>query len=169
MRLLILALALAQAAAHPCDPEAQVACPFDGGASLGLCLNNPAKHEVKTELSAECAAFVKLHETCAKEFSGGTCGGSAYSEDAVLCLTSWMNPSDLSDECAGALPKKEEKVERELSDKEKSKKAARKRAREKAAKEVRELNEKNAAKGAAPKKKPRKRKSPKKGDFGDDL
>ena len=168
--LVVVALAPWAAEAHPCDQEAMTACPFDGGAALGACLTTPSKHEAETALSAECATFVKLHETCAAEFAGGTCGGSAFTDDALLCLTSWMNPADLSPACAGALPAKEEEEVKELSQAQKNKRAARKRAREKAAEEVRQLNEKNAGKTTTKKKrKPRKKKSAGGGGFGDDL
>ena len=103
----------------------------------------------------------------AAEFAGGTCGGSAYTEDAVLCLTSWMSPGDVSAGCAAALPAKEEAVVQELDEATLLKRAKRKRAREKAAEEVRQLNEKNSGK-APPKKKKRKKKPPT-GNMYEDL
>ena len=147
--LLVVALRALGADGHPCDAEAAAACPFDGGAALGVCLTTPSKHEVETTLSAECEAFVGMHAACAAEFQGGTCGGSAYTEDALLCLTSWMSPADVSAACSAVLPAKKEEVVQELDEATLKKRAARKRAREKAAEEVRQLNEKNS--GAAPK------------------
>ena len=82
--LLVATTLLHVASAHPCDAEAMKACPFDGGKALGVCLNDPSKHEEKVEISAECTAFMQLHETCATEFAGGTCGGSAFTDDARL-------------------------------------------------------------------------------------
>ena len=102
--LLVATTLLHVASAHPCDAEAMKACPFDGGKALGACLNDPSKHEEKVEISAECTAFMTLHETCSAEFAGGTCGGSAFTYDALLCLTSWMNPADVAAACAAALP-----------------------------------------------------------------
>ena len=167
MRLLLAITLLHVARAHPCDNEAMKACPFDGGKALGACLNDPSKHEEKVEISAECTDFMKLHETCAAEFAGGTCGGSAFTDDALLCLTSWMNPADVSEACAAALPAKEEaKAEEEVDEATLLKRARRKHARKKAAEQVRKLNEKND-KGAKPKKKAKKRKSS--GGYGDDL
>merc|ERR1719213_1591130 len=157
---MLVAALLHVASAHPCDAEAMKACPFDGGKALGACLNDPSKHEEKVEISAECTTFMQLHETCAAEFAGGTCGGSAFTDDALLCLTSWMNPADVSEACAAALPAEEEVDEATLL-----KRARRKHARKKAAEQVRKLNEKND-KGAKPKKKTKKRKSS--GGYGDD-
>ena len=107
------------------------------------------------------------HAACAAEFQGGTCGGSAYTEDAVLCLTSWMSPSDVSEGCAAALPAKEEAVVQELDEATLLKRAKRKRAREKAAEEVRQLNEKNS--GEAPPKKKKRKKKPPTGNMYEDL
>mmetsp|Transcript_859 Transcript_859/g.2530 ORF Transcript_859/g.2530 Transcript_859/m.2530 type:complete len:174 (+) Transcript_859:182-703(+) len=167
--LALLALA-ASASGHACDNEAMTACPFDGGAALGKCLQDPAKHEATTELSEECKGFIALHKTCEAEFAGGTCGGSAFTDDAVLCLTSWMNPADLSSECAAALPAKEEKVEAEVDEATLLKRAKRKRAREKAAEEVRKLNEKNSGGSSKKKTATKKKRSKKKSEyFGDDL
>ena len=165
--LALLFAALPGASAHPCDAEAATACPFDGGAALGVCLTTPSKHEVATTLSPECETFVAMHGACAAEFAGGTCGGSAYTEDAVLCLTSWMSPGDVSAGCAAALPAKEEAVVQELDEATLLKRAKRKRAREKAAEEVRQLNEKNSGK-APPKRKKRKKKPPT-GNMYEDL
>ena len=166
---LLVATLLHVASAHPCDAEAMKACPFDGGKALGVCLNDPSKHEEKVEISAECTAFMQLHETCSAEFAGGTCGGSAFTDDALLCLTSWMNPADVSEACAAALPAKEEaKEEEEVDEATLLKRARRKHARKKAAEQVRKLNEKND-KSAKPKKKAKKRKSTSSGGYGDDL
>ena len=166
--LLVATTLLHVASAHPCDAEAMKACPFDGGKALGACLNDPSKHEEKVEISAECADFMKLHETCSAEFAGGTCGGSAFTDDALLCLTSWMNPADVSEACAAALPAKEEaKAEEEVDEATLLKRARRKHARKKAAEQVRKLNEKND-KSAKPKKKTKKRKASS-GGYGDDL
>ena len=166
--ILLAATLLHAASAHPCDAEAMKACPFDGGKALGACLNDPSKHEEKVEVSSECTDFMKLHETCSAEFAGGTCGGSAFTDDALLCLTSWMNPADVSEACAAALPAKEEaKAEEEVDEATLLKRARRKHARKKAAEQVRKLNEKND-KGAKPKKKAKKRKASS-GGYGDDL
>ncbi|KAJ1460813.1 hypothetical protein M885DRAFT_508251 [Pelagophyceae sp. CCMP2097] len=159
MRTMLLVLGgLGAVAAHPCDAEASVACPFDGGASLGICLRNPAKHEAPAEISVECTAFLALHDACKTEFASGTCGGAAYTDDALVCLESWLKPADVTAGCQAALPKKEEKVEVELTADELAKKAKRKRAREKAADEVRNINAKASGK-PAPKKKPTKKAS----------
>jgi hypothetical protein len=166
--LVLLAAALLQSVrAHPCDPEAMKACPFDGGKALGVCLSTPAKHEEKVEISAACKDFMQLHETCTAEFAGGTCGGVAFTEDALLCLTSWMNPKDLSEACTAALPKKEEAKEEEVDEATLLKRAKRKHARNKAAEQVRKLNEKNDKKAGKSSKPKKKRKSS--GGYGDDL
>mmetsp|Transcript_29059 Transcript_29059/g.89930 ORF Transcript_29059/g.89930 Transcript_29059/m.89930 type:complete len:175 (+) Transcript_29059:710-1234(+) len=171
LRLSALLLLAARARAHPCDAEAMTACPFDGGAALGKCLQDPSKHEAATDISAGCQDFIALHTTCSAEFAGGTCGGSAFTDDALLCLTNWMNPADVSADCTAALPAKEEKIEVEVDEATLLKRAKRKRAREKAAEEVRKLNEKNSGKPAKkkPTKKRKKKPSSSGGQFGDDL
>lgn len=124
---------------HPCDAEHQKACPFDGGASLGRCLRDPSKHESPTEISSGCQAFLDLHESCESNLISGTCGGTMYTDDALLCLTQWLKKEDLTEECAAALPAEEKKEERVLDEEALAKRERRKRARAKAAEEVRKL------------------------------
>merc|ERR1719222_1064228 len=94
-------------AVHACDSEQGSACPMEAGAALGACLKDPSKHETKTEVSEGCKAFIALNDACAADIEK-SCAGMAYSDDTMVCLTQWTSASDLSSECAAALPKKEE-------------------------------------------------------------
>ena len=144
LRVTMLLLLIHETWAHPCDAEAMSACPFDGGASLGACLQDPAKHESKTELGAECKEWIALHEVCASNLGSGACGGTSFTDDALLCLQQWTKRTDLTAECAEKVPELVVK-ERVLDDAAQKKRDQRKRAREKAAAEVRKLNEQNEA------------------------
>mmetsp|Transcript_15139 Transcript_15139/g.45870 ORF Transcript_15139/g.45870 Transcript_15139/m.45870 type:complete len:175 (+) Transcript_15139:41-565(+) len=137
--LLLLPLLALQTRAHPCDAEALAACPFEGGAALGACLRDPSKHETATALSAACLDFLTLHERCAANLASGACGGTAYTDDALLCLSQWTKRSELSDDCAPLVPEPVVK-ERVLDAAAQKKRDARKRARNKAADEVRAMN-----------------------------
>lgn len=149
---LILFFGAAIVHSHPCDPEAATACPFDGGASLGVCLRDPTKHEAEIEISADCQAFLDLMTKCDVNLASGTCSGTAYTDDAILCLTQWLNKADLTEECKSALPEEKKAEERVLDEEALAKRARRKRARAKAAEEVRKLNEQNAKELDPPKK-----------------
>lgn len=153
----LLALVSRTAWSHPCDPEAATACPFDGGARLGLCLRDPSKHEAETSISAECQAFLDLHDACAENLDSGTCGGTKYSDDTVLCLTQWLNRNDLTDSCKAALPEPEAPKEKVLDEEAQRKRDARKRARAKAADEVRKLSKKQEEEASTKKKKKSKK------------
>lgn len=149
---LVLIFGAAIVHSHPCDPEAAKACPFDGGPSLGVCLRDPTKHEAKTEISAECQAFLDLMNRCDENLASGTCSGTAYTDDAILCLTQWLNKADLTEECKSALPEEKKSEEPVLDEETLAKRARRKRARAKAAEEVRKLNEQRAKEQDPPKK-----------------
>lgn len=142
--MLIVAMLLRGANAHSCDAEAATACPFDGGRALGACLRDPTKHESPTEISAECQVFLDLHTKCETNLASGTCGGTAYTDDAILCLTQWLNKADLTEECKAALPEEKPAEERVLDEEALAKRARRKRARAKAAEEVRKFTEDRA-------------------------
>ena len=138
-----LLLLASESGAHPCDAEGAAACPFDGGKALGACLKDKSQHEVVTELSSDCEAFLKLHDVCAENLASGTCTGTHYTDDAMLCLGQWMKRTELTAECAALVPEIVVK-ERVLDDAAIKKRDKRKRAREKAAAQVRKLNEENA-------------------------
>merc|ERR1719333_1186471 len=116
-------------AVHACDSEQGAACPAEAGASLGACLKDPSKHETPTEISEGCKAFMALNDACAAEIEK-SCSGMVYSDDTIVCLTQWTQASDLSAECAAALPKKEEEDPAKVDAEKAAWRAKRKAARE---------------------------------------
>ena len=120
----------------PCDDEYGANCPEEApGPGLASCLreNNP---------SEKCLNFLDLQVACEEDLDSARCTGTAFSADALLCLTSWTPEAELSESCKAALPKKEEKVEKQYSPEEQERRKKRKRARAKAAKEVKNLQKK---------------------------
>merc|ERR1711920_753325 len=95
----------------------------------GACLKDPSKHESNIEISEGCKAFMALNDACTAEIEK-SCSGMAYTDDTLMCLTQWTSASDLSPECAAALPKKEEENTEEVDQEKAAWRAKRKAARE---------------------------------------
>ena len=136
MRSTALLLALfAVARGHPCDDEHGALCPEHGPDGLAGCL--AAAKADGTSVSAGCEAWLTMHDACVDDLAKAPCTGTAYGNDAELCLTSWVRKEDLSEACVGGLPAPPEAAEEEEVDEEtKNRRAKRKAARKKAAAEV---------------------------------
>ena len=136
MRSTALLLALfAVARGHPCDDEHGSLCPEHGPDGLAGCL--AAAKADGTSISAGCEAWLTMHDACVDDLAKAPCTGTAYGNDAELCLTSWVRKEDLSEACVGGLPAPPEAAEEEEVDEEtKNRRAKRKAARKKAAAEV---------------------------------
>jgi len=149
MRSTTLLLALfAVARGHPCDDEHGSLCPEHGPDGLPGCL--AAAKADGTSISAGCEAWLTMHDACVDDLAKAPCTGTAYGNDAELCLTSWVRKEDLSEACVGGLPAPPEAAEEEEVDEEtKNRRAKRKAARKKAAAEVRKLQEEQAGGGAS--------------------
>ena len=142
MRVVVVAglVAAARAIGHACDDEHGRLCPEHGPTTLGGCLRAQ-----RASLSDGCGAWVAMHDACEAELGGycaracdgETCG---FANEAVACLTMWMDQADVSAECRAMFPPPPVKVERVRSAKSMARSAARKAAREKAAEKVRRLN-----------------------------
>mmetsp|Transcript_65892 Transcript_65892/g.176086 ORF Transcript_65892/g.176086 Transcript_65892/m.176086 type:complete len:218 (+) Transcript_65892:36-689(+) len=129
MRALLLTVLPTVQGIHPCDAENGSACPSEAGKTLGACLKDPTKHEAPTELSASCKEFIAVNDACESEIENH-CSSAFYNDDTLLCLTQWTRPEQLSAECQGALPKKEEEKSEEVDADKAAWRAKRKAARE---------------------------------------
>ena len=58
-----------------------------------------------TDKSSDCTTYLALMEACAKDLSNGAvCGAAMADGEAMPCLLQRVKPSDLSSQCAAALP-----------------------------------------------------------------
>eukprot|EP00933_Yihiella_yeosuensis_P028129 TRINITY_DN2192_c0_g1_i2.p1 TRINITY_DN2192_c0_g1~~TRINITY_DN2192_c0_g1_i2.p1 ORF type:complete len:177 (-),score=49.48 TRINITY_DN2192_c0_g1_i2:162-692(-) len=131
-----------------CDNEAGQVCPSSMGKEIGICLQDPSKHQITDidgnprelepgekpmELSNDCLEFIKINTACDKEISEH-CQEMYFHGDTMTCLTTWTKPDVLSEGCRAALPKKEEEEKEDASKAEW--RAKRKAAREEAMKAI---------------------------------
>mmetsp|Transcript_47828 Transcript_47828/g.104108 ORF Transcript_47828/g.104108 Transcript_47828/m.104108 type:complete len:287 (+) Transcript_47828:91-951(+) len=100
---LVLALSgLIGTVAHPCEAEISTACPDRPAAEIADCLKKPENHDTVTTLSSECTDFVAINTACSEDINKH-CDEAFFSEDTVLCLTTWTEPESLSQKCADVL------------------------------------------------------------------
>ncbi len=131
--ILVVSLALLSSLAQaqiPCDDAYGAYCAEESGWSVGKCLKAQTE-----ELGANCRGYISLHDNCEREINEH-CAGKEYTGDLLPCLTEWTSQSLLSEECKGALPKKEDK-EKVLNKEERKRAADRKKVRDSAAKSQR--------------------------------
>lgn len=97
-------------AEHPCEAEIKSACPDRPGSEIARCLKDDSEHEMPTTISSECTDFIALNVACAESIKT-YCEEAFFSQDTVLCLTSWIDQDSLPPKCAGvmkwAIPKKD--------------------------------------------------------------
>lgn len=114
LMMLLLQAALAE---HPCQAEVESACPDKPGPSVAACLKDPAEHQQQTAISSECTDFIALNVACAGTLSKH-CEEAFFSGDTVLCLTKWVDPTNLDEKCGKvmkwAIPKSDEGAVDEL-------------------------------------------------------
>jgi len=90
------------ASAHPCETEISSACPTTPPSDMAECLNHPAEHETKTEISSECTDFMALNKAC-KDDIKKHCDEAFFTDDTILCLTSWVDKDNLENKCQSVL------------------------------------------------------------------
>lgn len=109
--LLILSLAKYGLADHPCEAEVQSACPDRPGSEVAGCLKDPSEHENPTTISSECTDFVALNVACSEDIVK-FCEDNHFTQDTILCLSTWTDQESLSSRCVKvmkwAVPKKDE-------------------------------------------------------------
>lgn len=114
LMMLLLPAALAE---HPCQAEVDSACPDKPGPSVAACLKDPAEHQQQTAISSECTDFIALNVVCAATISKN-CEEAFFSDDTVLCLTKWVDPTNVDEKCGKvmkwAIPKSDEGAVDEL-------------------------------------------------------
>merc|ERR1719456_522377 len=118
---LLVVLAVMASAQIPCDDAYGQHCPEAAGWEVGECLK-----KVEADLPQDCKNYITMTETCKADIETH-CTGKEYTGDALVCLSDWTKPEQLSAECLAALPKKQS-TERKLSDEEKKKAAKRRKA-----------------------------------------
>mmetsp|Transcript_30088 Transcript_30088/g.82656 ORF Transcript_30088/g.82656 Transcript_30088/m.82656 type:complete len:292 (-) Transcript_30088:223-1098(-) len=87
---------------HPCEAEVSSACPDRPPSEVGACLKNPSEHENPTTLSSECTDFIALNAACASDIAQ-FCDSAFFSQDTVLCLTTWVDADSLTQKCASVM------------------------------------------------------------------
>lgn len=119
-----------------CDDNYGLYCPEESGWDVGNCLKKRINEDIITK---ECQSFISLHDAC-KDDIDLHCNGKEYTGDLLPCLTEWINPEIISEQCKELFPPKAEKKDKSKQTKEQKKKAdARRKKREKAAKIAREF------------------------------
>ena len=130
LRAILLGSMFGGALAHPCDKEHGSFCASESLDTLGSCLSNVES------AGDSCKEWLKVQNLCSSDLST-FCGGMAFTDDSMLCLTQWTNVNDLSAQCQAALPKPKEEEEEELDEESLRRKEARKKRRKNRAASVR--------------------------------